>query len=449
MRILIIRPRDRLRYPRLFARLFRIQEVGLLMIAESIRNLADVVYVDENYQDIPDSSGFDVVLISVQTHLAPRAYYLAEYFRTRKKTVILGGPHVTLCPEESLLHADSIVIGPGDHIIRDVVCDIKKGTLRRIYDGKPWHSHFISPYYGLIQSKALYELLPVIISRGCQHKCSHCVIATTNCGQLSTRDANEVLADISRIKSSRFYFVDDNLLANRQTLLRVLRYLARYPRHYKWAGQITTQIIRDKEVMDLLEPSGCKLLFIGFDSLQEVSLRQVGSFKASQKDLFAQTVSKSHALGISVIGSFMFGLDGDKPGDIVSCAKEAIDVGLDIAAFNIFTPIPGTNAYDRYVAQGRIFNYDLSQYDFKNVVFTPKHFSPSELLNEFNEATRVFYGLKSILRRIPKMRNKRAMIPFNLLYNMEIAKLLHLQWRRDSLLTHNECSFRNWRNNVS
>ena len=110
MRVLIIRPRDRNRYPRLFAKLFRIHEIGLLMIAKTIRDISEVTYVDENHLSIPMLTDYDVVLITVQTHLAPRSYELALQCRKNNVTVILGGPHVTLNPKESLQYANAIAL---------------------------------------------------------------------------------------------------------------------------------------------------------------------------------------------------------------------------------------------------------------------------------------------------------------------------------------------------
>ena len=181
--------------------------------------------------------------------------------------------------------------------------------------------------------------------------------------------------------------------------------------------------------MDILEASGCKLLFIGFDSLQALSLRQIGGFKAVGGNTLAETVGKLHESNVSVMGSFMFGMDGDKPGDIVAAASAATRVGLDVAVFNIFTPIPGTVIYRRYMAENRIFEHDATRYDFKNVVFYPKHFSPTELSDEFTEATQLFYSASGILRRIPKMQNRSLMLPLNILYNPKVARLLRLRWR--------------------
>lgn len=429
MRVLIIRPRDRCRYPRIFARVFRIHEIGLLMIAGAIKDLASVTYIDENHQKIPKARNFDLVLICVQTHLAPRAYELAKYYRRLGICVVLGGPHVTLCQTEALAHADAVVIGPGEEAVRRIVNDLANGKLGRVYEGMQWHSRFYAPRYDMALGKAIFELAPVIMSRGCQHNCSYCAIASMNQGCVSVRSAEEVLSDIERLRSPRFYFTDDNLLANRKLLLVVLRHLAASHHRRLWAGQVTHRIVRDREIMDILQASGCKMLFIGFDSLQPLSLRQIGGFKASDKDTFTESVDRLHELDISVIGSFMFGMDGDRPGDIISTAEIATQIGLDAAALNIFTPIPGTDTYKRYHAQGRIFEHDLTRYDFKNLVFYPKHFSPAELHKEFTAATNLFYGFNGLLRRVRKMRNLEFMLPLNILYNPWLSKVLHLYWR--------------------
>ena len=275
----------------------------------------------------------------------------------------------------------------------------------------------------------------MVFSRGCRHKCIHCTIPAINNGQLAYRKANEIVKDIERSPSKLFYFVDDNLLSDRDRFYELLLCIKKSGVRKRWAGQITYEIANDSELMQIMRETGCFLLFIGFDSLQKGTLRQIEDFKSSPNNNLFYVTERLHRHNISVIGSFMFGFDGDKPGCILETTEAAIKAGIDMLALNIFTPIPGTAIYKKYLMEGRIIEKNFNYYDFKNLVFYPKNFSPDKLQKEYKEATERSYSIKSLSKRFRKMKNKNIMLLLNIFHNPRLSEAIGLKWRKPNSLT--------------
>src|SRR5512134_399457 len=103
----------------------------------------DVNLVDEAVQDVDFDHPCDMVGLSIMTCYAPRAYEIAQEFRKRGKTVVLGGVHPTYCPDEALQHADAIVCGEAEDLWPRLVEDYEAGTMQRVYKMSafpPWNS---------------------------------------------------------------------------------------------------------------------------------------------------------------------------------------------------------------------------------------------------------------------------------------------------------------------
>lgn len=93
----------------------------------------EVEIIDENVKEVDYDDPVDLVGITCNTMLAFKAYRIADKFRERGVSVILGGIHVAMLPEEAKRHADSIVIGEAELIWKQVIDDFKHGHLQSLY----------------------------------------------------------------------------------------------------------------------------------------------------------------------------------------------------------------------------------------------------------------------------------------------------------------------------
>lgn len=177
------------------------------------------------------------------------------------------------------------------------------------------------------------------------------------------------------------------------------------PLNKKFSGFANINIADDEELLNLAQEAGCKSLSIGFDSVSQESMNEVGK-KINKVEKYREVVEKIHEYDISVIGCFIFGFDTDKI-DIFGSTSEAISkLDLDCIRVNIMTPLPGTPLFHKMKQNNRILTYDWSQYDYQHVVFQPKHMSPEELLDGARQVVKDYFSISKVTRKILQSFNK-------------------------------------------
>jgi len=210
------------------------------------------------------------------------------------------------------------------------------------------------------------------------------------------RSVERVMEEIDTRPNPVVAFLDNDIMADRGYGKRLLKSLI--PRQRLWLGMTSIETANDESMLDLLAESGCRSLFIGFESIVPESLLEVQK-RCNHVDIYRRNIRRIHDRNIMVNGSFVFGFDHDDP-DIF---KRTVDFGnesyLDTATFTILTPYPGTALYKRLKSQGRITDDDWSHYDTTHVVFRPERMTAEELESGYFDAYRQFYSLSSIARR--------------------------------------------------
>jgi radical SAM superfamily enzyme YgiQ (UPF0313 family) len=354
---------------------------------------------DEGISDVPLDLGADLVGLTVITGTAMRAYELADNFRRRGITVVLGGPHVTLIPEDAAPHADAVVVGYAEDSWPQLLRDFARGELRPRYDQAPGLDLANRPF-------ARRELLPSShyltdnvfeATRGCIHNCDFCVVPAAWGRKPLQKPVADVIADISQHGASKLIFVDLNLIADREYARQLFASLI--PLGVQWYGLATVLLADDAELLDLAARSGCKGLLMGLESISPQNLRQ--SHKGfNSPERYFQVVNLLHEHGIALQGCFVFGLDHDEPDVFLKTAEFAVQARIDLPRFAIVTPFPNTALYKRLEAEGRILTKNWEKYDGQHVVFHPARMSVTELQQGTETAWKYAYSLRSIVRRI-------------------------------------------------
>lgn len=362
---------------------------------------ATVQLIDEGIEPIPEDLEADLIGITIITGSAPRGYELAGQFRKRGIPVVLGGPHVTLIPDDAQPHADSIVVGYAEEtwpqLLRDFVC----GALRPRYSMDPDFSFdrlpsIPFPHRHLLKARQYKTTATFEATRGCVHHCEFCVVPNAWGKKPFQKPIGHVIDDIRQVGSRRILFYDLNLLAD-FAYAREL-FTALIPLRVRWYGLSTTLIGRDPELMHLAARSGCRGLLIGFEGISEAALAGFGknfNSPAEYKGLIAQL----HELGIAVNGTFVFGNDADDVTEFDAVRDFVLEAKIDLPRFAIITPFPGTPFYARLEREERILLRDWSKYDGQHVVFQPKKMSPEELQRGHERVWRDVYSWRGILQR--------------------------------------------------
>jgi radical SAM superfamily enzyme YgiQ (UPF0313 family) len=376
----------------------------------------EVSLTDENVTDIDFQKEIDLVGITALTVTAPRAYEIADNFRTRGVKVVLGGAHPSVLPEEAGQHADAVVIGEAEGIWPNLIDDFKANKLKRVYQQSEQLSlvNLPIPRRGLFAKGAYYVTNTLSATRGCPYSCSFCSVTSFFGHTYRCRPVEEVLKEIETLNHREFFvFVDDNIAGNPKFAEELFRALLPYK--IKWVSQASVTIAKNDELLKLAAASGCVDLFIGFETLSPANLAAVGK-KVNIVDEYETVIKKIHSHGIAIHGFFILGLDEDDEEVFERTLHFAQEMRLESAQFAWPVPYPGTGFYESLDKTGRIITKDWSQYE-SNVVFEPKLMSRETLQQRRDWVWRKFYSLPSIWRRvgIPR-RNLRELWVGNLYY---------------------------------
>jgi len=291
-RILLVSPVDRAVLGQDFY--FRFPHLSLPALAAYTPEGTVVEIVDEKFQAIPAGRHYDLVGITAMTPLAPKAYRIADSFRRQETRVVMGGYHPSVLPDEALAHADSVCIGEAESLWPVIVADAMAGRLKERYraDTFPCLEHLPRPGRDLLtipRSKRFEHIKVSFLqtTRGCPFRCSFCAVSSVLGGKLRHRRVENIEAEIESLGIRRlergqkrdrfhdiFFFTDDNIAGHRSYAKALLRMVAGF--NLKWVGQASTNVADDEEILALLRDSGCMGLAVGFETLSQSNIREVG-----------------------------------------------------------------------------------------------------------------------------------------------------------------------------
>jgi radical SAM superfamily enzyme YgiQ (UPF0313 family) len=403
MKILLLSPKGPLYRHRggIFQRALRYKPLTLTTLAALVpaELHADVRLVDEGIADVDTNVEADLVGMTVITGTAMRAYELGARFRERGIPVVLGGPHVTLVPDDAQRHADAVVVGYAEDTWPELLRDFAAGRMRRRYDQAPGLSLAGRPFprRDLLPSRDYITDDVFEATRGCVHLCEFCVVPSAWGTTPYQKPVEEVVEDIRQKGSRKLIFVDLNLIADRAHAARLFEALI--PLRVEWYGLATALLGDDRSLLELAARSGCRGLLIGLESIEQASLSDCKK-AFNRPERFQELVEALHRHRIALQGCFVFGLDHDTPDVFMKTARLAVEARIDLPRFAVVTPFPGTALHRRLDAEGRILTRNWELYDGQHVVFQPARMSVEQLQRGIEEAWRYCYSLPSLARRI-------------------------------------------------
>ena len=389
--------------------------------------------------------------IGAMTRMAARAYQMADAIRSAGAKVVMGGPHVTEVPDEPIgksgepRHADAVALGEADDLWPKIVADAEAGQLQEVYKpvdetGReikpsldnyphiPWEDLDLSqfdlmakiPNWGryLLKKagntwKGLY-VVPIESGRGCPYGCDFCTVTGFFGDSIRFRSDQSVVDEMLRLKArarkegSRvgIFFIDDNFALHKRRTKSLLREIIAQDAQIPWVAQISVNLLKDEELVDLIKESGGRWIFMGLESIDTENLKDVnkGFNKPAQ---YSEVLERLAKRGIYSITSFIFGMDGDRPG----VARKTLDVidswppGLPV--FGLLTPYPATPLYDRLLAQNRLTR-PKHWLDFRpfRMAFTPNNISIKAAEAEVHEAWSRSYSPETTAQALKKIEGR-------------------------------------------
>ncbi len=337
-----------------------------------------------------------LVGIGAMTRMVARAYLVADSLREAGFKVVMGGPHVTECPDEALgkdggpRHADAVALGEADDYWAQIVEDAARGELKETYqpalDEKgndvkpslqqyphiPWETldldqfSLIPKFLQPVMSKmgegwGKFFVVPIETGRGCPYGCEFCTVTGFFGDSIRFRTNESVVEELLRLKARAkkekgqmaVFFIDDNLAINKKRLKGLLRDMIAAGATLPWVAQISANLLADEELVDLIAQAGGKWVFIGMESIDPANMADVNK-NFSKPENYQAVLEGLRKRNIYAITSFIFGMDNDTPGVANRTVDEIESWAPGLPVFGQLTPFPSTPLYDRLQKAGRL-----------------------------------------------------------------------------------------------
>jgi radical SAM superfamily enzyme YgiQ (UPF0313 family) len=374
-----------------------IPQLALFILKGLTPEKHEVKLVEEEYMALDMEEECDVVAISCMTSNAYRGYRIADAFREKGKTVVMGGIHPSLLPDEALEHSDAVVIGEAEGVWETILEDIENGKLQKKYhEPNPDLDRYIPKDFSTLAKKRMYNLVPLQTSRGCPYDCDFCCVTDIFGKKIKLIPVKHVVRDIQASGARNFIFLDDNIIGHKRYAREL--FTALIPLKIRWIGQSSISFANDIEMMKLAKKSGCKGLFIGLESVVESNNHQFSKLKNLEDT--QESIRKILKMGILIQASVIFGFDDDTHETFDQTIKFLRKNRISLASINALTPYPGTRVFEKLKAAGRLLHEKWEYYDHHTVVFQPKNMTPLELQIGKIKAKTDFSKVFSILERI-------------------------------------------------
>jgi len=368
----------------------------------------EVEIFDENFETFDEIIETDLVGLTSFTSSAYRAYEIAAAYKKANIPVVMGGIHASMIPNEAIKYVDVVGVGEAESYWKSIISDFESGQLKPFYYGERLSMDKIPiARHDLFHEK--YTIDSVQTTRGCPFNCSFCTVTAFNGSTYRMRPVEDVLDEIEVANTDRLFFIDDNLIGyskkSKEHIKAILQGMIDRGIKKEWWTQCSLNVADDDEILELFSKSGCKLIFIGIESETIDGLNDVNK-KLNERmgvDKYTVAFNKIHKYGMSILGSFIFGLDSDTVESLHNRKKYIIDQPIDCYQTGILTPLPGTKLYREYEEQGRIIknNYpsDWQYYSIEDVVMIPGKMDAMTLKNTMEDIWLELYDKKTVFKK--------------------------------------------------
>ena len=271
----------------------------------------DCELIDARIDDVDFDIKTDLVVMSISTLTAKSAYDISKKFRERNIPVVLGGCHVMLCQEEAEQHADTICLGEAEITWPMIIEDFLKGELKKVYkcDGTRYDLKEIKTDRSIYKKYKYVPISSIEFSRGCKFNCEFCSYAPIYKQKITYRNPDDVVNEMKNNPNKNFLFVDENFGNDIEKTSELLTKMI--PLKINWSGQMSVNSLQNPDFVKLIADSGCKCLFIGFETTNVETLKRMNKMANLKKDSYDIAIQNCVDNDIAIAAGLIVGSDTD------------------------------------------------------------------------------------------------------------------------------------------
>lgn len=408
----------------IFAKFMNIPLLGTIQLATMAKKEGyQVSILNENILNRPvypaELQSADILCLSCITATIERGKQIAKsYHQIRKQNhlpshAVIGGIHASMLPCDPGPDFNQVVTGEAESVFLSILNGQNRDPLIK---GSPLNDLDSIPLadFSLLKNHEKMTIWPIMTSRGCPYHCNFCSVTKMFGRNYRIQSIQRVLEEISQLKKKWIFFVDDNFAAIPSRTHKLLDQIIKYRFNRHWSAQIRTDAAKDIELVKKMYRAGCRIVFIGLESINQASLENMKK-RQDTKDII-QSIKVFQNNGIQVHGMFMLGNDPENKDIFLSTPKFCMQNSLSYVQYSILTPLPGTDIYDEFERDGRLLHKNWSFYDGLHVVFKPRNMSPLELQQGMLNCFKSFYSYPNAIKDLINNLKSHSFFTFQSFY---------------------------------
>ncbi|HEY5656353.1 MAG TPA: radical SAM protein [Myxococcota bacterium] len=365
----------------------------------------EVVLCDENVEEIDFDVDADIVGVTGYIIHRERILEIADAFRARGRFVVIGGPFASLCPQELVGHCDALFIGEAEETWPAFLLDFAAGRCKTEYrpTQKPDLTRAPMPRFDLLDVSK-YHALTIQFARGCPYSCEFCDIIVMYGRRPRAKSVAQVMAEIEecrRLGAIQVFVVDDNFIGNKNLAKDLLREMARWGRRHGYPIEFNTEVSlnvsRDAELLQLLRDANFTTIFIGIESPRRESLLESGKTQNTREDL-VESVRRIQSYGIQVQAGMIVGFDNDDASIFEEQLGFIQSARIPVSMTGMLQALPQTPLHARVSKEGRLLLESWGdQFVLSNIL--PKRMTRLELYRGYRWLLEQLYDFRNYRRR--------------------------------------------------
>ncbi|OHD64162.1 MAG: hypothetical protein A2176_00795 [Spirochaetes bacterium RBG_13_51_14] len=379
----------------------------------------DYTFIDLLWEnDVRYDEPADLVGISVRYTAENRAYEIADEFRRRGVTVVLGGPQPSMVPFRAIKHADAVAVGEAEELWPVIVRDAEDGRLKRFYvcapepfdpgaqsvfkiDTYPDLKKKISPARHFYKRNYVFDT--VFAVRGCPVNCDFCSVTEMSGPRFRMRPVADVVAEIDTFKNY-YYLLDDSVFGKPATYdyyRDLYDAISSLKKRRFWTGQANIDAAADEKgraVIRKAAESGLLYAAIGMESINPKTLAKSGALRKMGAGTGSDVIQRMRDnirfvqdQGVIVSGWFVVGYEDDD----IETYYRTWEFCRDMRVIPVIFPVkalPGTRLHDRLLREGKLD-------DSKLINFRHPGISDEDIFSAMNCVSAAGFSWMEILKR--------------------------------------------------